>query len=151
MKTPASTSEPHRGFLAIALLLIGAGVAARFAADSYDVGLGDGGMAAILASIIQVVVAAAAAARVPGAWAAAVAGLGVHVAALSLTGLLLLAFTALPSQGAGPLTGNPFNPLALWAIAVGAVGCAFLYTVGFRSALALRDRSGSASSALAPR
>jgi hypothetical protein len=125
--------------VAIALLLIGAGVAAKMAADSYEVGLGQGGMAAIVASIAQVVIAVAARARIRGAWAAAVVALGLHVAALALTGLLLLIFTALPWQGAGPLVGNSFNPVALWALAIGAVGCIVLYTAGFRSARALRD------------
>ena len=126
--------------LSVALIVVGAAVAAWLAVPGYEVGMGGGQLAALAAAAAQIGVAAVVALRVPGAWMAAIAVLVVHVLVLALAGLLLLVFVALPSAGGGPLPGHAFNPVALGAIVTAAVGLTLLYVLGFRSARSAADR-----------
>src|SRR5215207_4862442 len=97
-------------------------------------------MAALAVAAGQVALAGALFWRVPGAWLVAIATLGLHLLALALFGLLLLAFEALPYEGGGPLPGSDFNALALAAIVVGGVGLVGLYALGIASARQRRPK-----------
>jgi hypothetical protein len=96
----------------------------------------------LLATVIQLAVAGALLARIPGARAATIVVLIIHVFALVVAGLLLMVLVALPSGSSGPFwVGHPFNPVAFVAILVGGIALSILYFFSFRSALGLRTRA----------
>ena len=93
----------------------------------------------LLATVIHLALAGALFARIPGARAATIVVLIIHVLVLVVRGVLLMGLVALPSGSNGPFwMGHPFDPVAFVAILVGGIVLSILYFFSFRSALGLR-------------
>ena len=129
--------------LALALVLLGALVSVALLLESLlrpHVPMGDGFLALGVATVLQLIVAAAMVIRAPGAWALAMLTLVVHVLAVLVMALILMLLVALPMEGGGPLPGHPFNPEAFVIILAATAGILAIYALGVRSAWRLRSQ-----------
>jgi hypothetical protein len=117
--------------LALVILLAGAAASAVVAVSNVNTPLF---FQAVMATLIQLAVAAGLRLNVPGIRWAVVGVLLLQFLLLMLLALVFMAFVALPFQGGGPLPGHDFNPVWFALTMTGVVLIIGTYLLAFRSA-----------------
>jgi hypothetical protein len=123
--------------LALVILLAGAAASAVVAVSNVNTPLF---FQAVIATLIQLAVAAGLRLNVAGARVAAVGVLLLQFLLLMLLALVFLAFVALPFQGGGPLPGHDFNPVWFALTMAAVVLIIGAYLLAFRSAWRSHER-----------